>query len=196
MRWSLDLGSQDYNALELQGFDLWNNRQGAQRWSLFRYHNRGHSTLVVDDQEQIIASKAPIASFSGDPKNSYAVVDLSATYAGQLGAAMRKFTLQPDHQVIIEDQLTGGGKSATVRWGMVTPAKLKPTGDNEGWLEQRGKRLRLEVLSPAGVKLEAWSADDLANTRYDNRNPGISVVGFHVPVKAGEKVTLKVALRP
>ena len=61
-RWSLDLGMQEYNNLEQRGFDLWGNKQGAQRWSLFRYHNQGHSTLVVNGAEQVISSRAPISA--------------------------------------------------------------------------------------------------------------------------------------
>ncbi len=195
VRWSLDLGAQDYNALEQRGVNLWDFRQGSERWSLFRYHNRGHSTLLIDDAEQVVTSQAPISDFSADPKNAYAVVDLSATYAGQLAGATRRFALQPDRQVMIEDQLTGGAKPAKVRWGMVTPARLKTDGSNRAWLEKDGKRLRFEVLSPAKVTVESWPADAPPRD-YDSRNPGVSIVGFTVPIQAGEKLGLKVLLGP
>lgn len=195
VRWSLDLGAQDYNALEQQGVKLWDFRQGSERWSLFRYHNRGHSTLLIDDAEQVVTSQAPISDFSADPKNAYAVVDLSATYAGQLAGATRRFALQTDRRVLIEDQLTGGTKAAKVRWGMVTPARLKTEGSNLAWLEKDGKRLRFEVLSPAGVAIESWPADPPPR-EYDARNPGVSIVGFTAPIQAGEKLKLKVSLQP
>jgi hypothetical protein len=195
VRWSLDLGAQDYNALEQRGINLWDFRQGSERWSLFRYHNRGHSTLLIDDAEQVVTSQAPISHFSADPKNAYAVVDLSATYAGQLAGATRRFALQPDRRIVIEDQLTGGAKTAKVRWGMVTPATLKTDGSNRAWLEKGGKRLRFEVLSPAKVTIESWPADAPPRD-YDSRNPGVSIVGFTVPIQAGEKLGLKVLLRP
>lgn len=195
VRWSLDLGAQDYNALEQRGIGLWNNRQGSERWSIFRYHNRAHSTLLVDDAEQIVTSKAPISDFSSDPKNAYAVVDLTATYAGQLTNAIRRFALLPDRQVLVEDQLTGGAKPARVRWGMVTSATLKQDGPNRAWLEKDGKRLRLEILSPAAVSIESWPADPPPQD-YDARNPGVSIVGFTVPIEPGQKLALKVSFRP
>ena len=195
VRWSLDLGAQDYNTLEQRGVNLWDFRQGSERWSIFRYHNRGHSTLLIDDAEQVVTSQAPISDFSADPKNAYAVVDLSATYAGQVAGATRRFALQPDRRVVIEDQLTGGAKPAKVRWGMVTPARLKTDGSNRAWLEQDGKRLRFEVLSPAKVTIESWPADPPPRD-YDKPNPGVSVVGFTVPIQAGEKLGLKVLLQP
>ena len=195
VRWSLDLGSQDYNALEQRGIGLWNGRQGAERWSIFRYHNRAHSTLVVDDAEQIVTSKAPIAEFSADPKNAYAVVDMSATYSEQLAGAKRRFSLEADRRVLVEDQLAGGARASKVRWGMVTPATLKPDGPNRAWLEKDGKRLRLEVLSPANVTIESWPADPPPKD-YDARNPGISIVGFKVAIEPGQKLALKVSLQP
>lgn len=195
VRWSLDLGAQDYNKLEQRGVSLWDSRQGAERWSIFRYHNRGHSTLLIDDAEQVVASQAPISEFSADPKNAFAVVDLSATYAGQVAGATRRFALQPDRGVVIEDQLTGGLKPAKVRWGMVTPARLKVAGANRAWLEKDGKRLQLEVLAPATVTIESWPADHPPRD-YDSPNPGVSVVGFTAPIQAGEKLRLKVVLRP
>jgi hypothetical protein len=103
--------------------------------------------------------------------------------------------LQADRRVIIEDQLTGGPKSAKVRWAMVTPAALKADGPNRAWLEKDAKRLRLEVVSPANVTIESWPADPPPKD-YDARNPGITIVGFHVPIEAGQKLVIKVSLQP
>jgi len=195
VRWSLDLGAQDYNALEQRGVKLWDFRQGSERWTIFRYHNRAHSTLLIDDAEQVVASAAPISAFSADPKNAHAVVDLSATYAGQVASATRRFALQPDRRVVIEDQLTGGDKPARVRWGMVTPATLRTDGANRAWLEKDGKRLRFEVLSPARATIESWPANPPPRD-YDKPNPGVSIVGFTVPIEPGQELSLKVQLRP
>jgi hypothetical protein len=195
VRWSMDLGSQDYNGLEQRGIGLWNGRQGGERWSIFRYHNRAHSTLLVDDAEQIVTSMAPISEFSPDPKSPFAVVDMSATYAGKLRGATRRFALQSDRRVLIEDQLVAGEKPVTVRWGMVTPATLKVDGPNRAWLDHGGKRLRLEVLSPSDGSWQSWATDPPPND-FDARNPGVSIVGFTVSVEAGQKLVLKVLLQP
>jgi hypothetical protein len=195
VRWALDLGSQDYHAMESRGLDIWNNRPGSDRWRIFRYHNRAHSTLLVDDQEQAVKSMAPITEFSGDPNHAFAVVDMTATYAGQLPRAVRHFTVPPDRRVVVEDDLKGGTKTADVRWGMVTRAVLKSAGAAAAWLEKDGKRLRIEVASPAGVSLHSWPADPPPHD-FDEPNPGVSVVGFTVPVGAGQEVVLKVVLTP
>jgi hypothetical protein len=195
VRWSLDLGAEDYNRLEQRGIDLWNSRQGAQRWQIFRYHNRGHSTLLVNDSEQVVTSRATIPDFSAEPKDAFAVVDLSATYAGHLARATRRFQLLPDRCVSIEDRLIGGAQPASVRWGMVTDAALKSDGAQRAWLEKDGKRLHLEIAAAASTALHSWPANPPPR-EFDAPNPGVSVVGFTVPVAAEESVTVKVILRP
>lgn len=195
VRWSLDLGAEDYNRLEQRGIDLWNGRQGSQRWQIFRYHNRGHSTLLVNDAEQVVTSRAPISEFSPDPKHAFAVIDLGATYAGQVAGAVRRFELRPDRSVTIEDRLTGGAQAARVRWGMVTDAVLKGGDSEPAWLEKNGKSLRIELAAPGNPRLESWPANPPPSD-FDAPNPGVSVIGFTVPVNPGERVTLKVTLRP
>jgi hypothetical protein len=195
VRWSLDLGAEDYNRLEQRGVDLWNGRQGSQRWQIFRYHNRGHSTLLVNDSEQVVSSRAAISEFSADPKNAFAVVDLTPTYAGQLGGATRRFQLLPDRSVTIEDRLIGGAQPASVRWGMVTDAVLKNDGTQASWLEKDGKRLRIEVAAPASAALHSWPANPPPR-EFDAPNPGVSIVGFTVTVPPAQAVTLKVLLLP
>ena len=193
VRWSLDLGSQNYHDMESRGLDIWNNRPGSDRWRIFRYHNRGHSTLMVDDQEQVVKSFAPITEFSDQPDKPFAVVDLTETYAGQLAHAIRRFTVLSNDQVLIEDQLEAGAKPATVRWAMVTPATVQPDGAGRAWLHQDGKRLRMEVLSPAGTSLQTWVADPPPN-EFDEPNPGVTIVGCTVALQPQEKTALKVSL--
>ena len=195
VRWSMDLGSQNYTTMETRGLDIWNNRPGSDRWHIFRYHNRGHSTLIVDDEEQVVQSMAPISEFATNAQGSFAVVDLTATYGGQLSSAKRRFTVQPDRSVIIEDFLKGGKLDHVVRWGMVTKGSLKQAEGGKGLLEKGGKHLRLLVGSPAGASLQSWSADPPPQ-EFDEPNPGVRVVGFTSPVAAGQEVVFKVTLSP
>ena len=191
VRWSLDLGMQDYHPMESRGLNIWSVAPGSDRWRIFRYHNRAHSTLLVDDQEQVVSSHAPITEFSSTPGRWVAVVDLSATYAGQLAGAQRRFSIESDRCVMIEDQLVGGTQPTSVRWAMVTPGKLTP----DGWLEKDGHRLRIEVLAPAGVQLRVWPADPPPHD-FDEPNPGVSLVGFTAPLAARQAVTWRVRLTP
>ena len=123
IRWALDLGMQGYHAMEARGLDIWNGRQGSDRWRIFRYHNRAHSTLTVDGMEQVVKGQAPMTA-----AGTGATVDLSAVYAGQLAAAHRTFDLRPDGRAVIADAVRGGATNRTVRWTLVTPGVLKTDG--------------------------------------------------------------------
>ena len=192
VRWSMDLGAQDYNGLEQRGIALWSNAQNSERWKIFRYHNRAHSTLLVNDEEQVVASKAAISDISADPRDACATVDLTETYAGQLTRAVRRFALSQDGRVTIQDDLKAADSRAHIRWGMVTAAKLNPDGPGKAWLEQNGKRMRMEILSPANAAIKSWPADPPRD--YDAPNPGVSIVGFEQDLKAGDSVILKISL--
>jgi adenine-specific DNA-methyltransferase len=93
------------------------------------------------------------------------------------------------HEPILDDCLAACNLALAA-----VPARLKTDGPNRAWLEKDGKRLRFEVLSPAKVTIESWPADAPPRD-YDSRNPGVSVVGFTVPIQPGEKLSLKVSLR-
>lgn len=194
IRWSLDLGMQDYNAMELRGLDIWNNRPGSDRWKIFRYHNRGHSTLMVDDREQTVSGRSVIANFTNTAAYMGCSVDLAPVYKDQLAAAVRTFMLMPDGRAVIEDRVTGGTKDATVRWAMVTPGKIKADATG-AWLTSEEKRLRLDVKTATAVQIAEYQADPPPND-FDERNPGKRLVGFTVPVKAGQEATWRVILTP
>ncbi|MCX7818336.1 MAG: heparinase II/III-family protein [Kiritimatiellae bacterium] len=180
VRWSVDPGAQDYHQLERRGFGLWDSRQGGDRWKLFRYHTRGHSTLVVNGAEQRVESQSPITSYQARPDGITAVVEMSDAYRDHLRAARRRFTVRNNREVEIADELVGGDRPATVRWGLVTRAELEPGGV----LMQRGRRLRITVISPERTQLERWPAER-PESEYDEPNPGLGVVGFIATVGVG-----------
>ncbi|MCK4855139.1 MAG: heparinase II/III family protein, partial [Bacteroidales bacterium] len=66
IRWSIDLGNQSYNELEQAGFDLWNNDQDSERWTLLTKSNFGHSTISVNNQLHFVDGKATITNYRED----------------------------------------------------------------------------------------------------------------------------------
>ncbi len=189
VRWALDLGMQGYHAMESRGLNIWDNRPGSDRWRIFRYHNRAHNTLTVDGMEQVVKGRAEIAVDAG-----VASMDLAALYAGQLTSARRRISLQPDGRAVVADEVRGGAAARTVRWTLVTPGVLEPDGDHAGWLEAGGRRLRIEVDGPAGLKLATAPAK--GPKEFDEPNRGVHLVGFDVAVPAGARVEWRVILTP
>ena len=194
VRWSEDLGMQGYHAMESRGLNIWNSAPGSDRWRIFRYHNRAHSTLLVDDREQVVRGRSVITGFTNTPSHMGCAMDLGPVYAGQLAAARRTFSLLADGRAVIEDHVTGGTNAAVVRWAMVTPGRVE--ADARGaWLTHNGKRLRLDVTASQAVRVETYQADPPPND-FDAPNPGLRLVGFTVSVAAGQSATWRVTLTP
>ncbi len=191
LRWADDLGSQDYNSLESKGVALWGKTQDSERWRVFRLGTSSHNVLMVDGQQQKVAGHAAIIV----TKTGRTVVDTSPVYQGQLAQARRGVVLQPDHSVRVQDEVTTLGKTATIRWAMVTRAEINVEGPGRALLAQEGKKLSFRVLEPADAKLMVFPTDP-PPTAIDARNEGTRMIGFEVVVPAGQARRLVVQLVP
>jgi hypothetical protein len=191
VRWADDLGSQDYNSLESKGIELWGKTQDAQRWKIFRLGTSAHNVLMVDGQQQRVGGRAPITL----SKPGRTVVDLASVYQGQLAAASRGVSLQPDRSVRVQDEFTTLAKPASVRWAMLTRADVQIDGTGRATLTQNGKRLAFRVLEPAGATLKIYPTDPPPSD-FDARNEGTRMIGFETNVPASHAQRIVVQLVP
>jgi hypothetical protein len=194
LRWVLDLGPESYNKIESRGMSLWGRAQDAERWTIFRYNNLSHSTLVVDNQHQRVNGTAPIVRYSDQVAHPHVVFDMSDVYQGQLGQALRGASLLPSGQVLIQDEFKALDQPARVRWAMVTPAQVTITDDKTALLKQKGKTLRVTVVTDAKTKLTTYSTKPRAD--YDAANPGTRMLGFEVSLAPEQAIRMAVILDP
>jgi hypothetical protein len=184
VRWAVDIGADDYN---MPGYF------GKQRWNYFRLNNRSHNTLVIGDKIQNPAADCKIVAFE-IPENGQtlarAVADITDAYKGQVQSAQRTATLQKDGTFIVEDQLDGVSES--VRWAMVTEAKIELDGKT-ATLVQKGEKLRVEMISDQAVRFETVSAKP--PTEQEKPNEGISILASFAVPKDG-KVSFRVVMKP
>ncbi len=193
VRWAGDLGSENYNALESRGLNIWGAEQNAQRWTINRYNNFTHNTLTVGGQLQRVDGKAKIDASGESDGLKFAVSDISEVYKGQLAAARRGVAIVDDAYVVVRDEVKASGKKATVRWVMLAPEDVKINGD-AAVLSQEGKSLTLRVDHPANVRLQTWSS--APSNDYERSNEGTTLVGFEYEVPAGKSEVLQVSLLP
>jgi Heparinase II/III-like protein. len=193
VRWASDFGSQDYESLESKGIALWGREQNAQRWTIFRLNNKAHNTLTINDQLQNVKGYAQIERFSDEPDFMFATTDLSSIYAGELKSEQRGVAIVNQKYVVISDELQAENKPTTVRWTMMTTAtpELK---EKTIVLTKNGKKLFVKINSNAPVTLKTWSTTP--TTTYDAQNPGTTLVGFELNLKANEKKSIQVLLIP
>ncbi|MEJ2701375.1 MAG: heparinase II/III family protein [Sedimentisphaerales bacterium] len=194
VRWAADLGPESYHKIESLGMDLWGRSQGAERWRIFRYNNLSHSTLVVNSQHQRVDGSAPIVRYSDKKAFPHVVFDMSQVYEGQLAKALRGAALLPSGQTIIQDEFAATRERATVRWAMLTPAEVAIESSKSALLKQKGKTMRLSVLTDKKIQLRTYSTEPKAD--YDAPNPGTRLVGFEVSLSSGQTAHTAVILSP
>ncbi|MBN1125153.1 MAG: heparinase II/III family protein [Sedimentisphaerales bacterium] len=194
VRWAVDLGPENYHKIESLGMNLWSGRQNAERWTIFRYNNFSHNTLVVNDQHQRVSGNAPIIRYSDNTPFPHVVIDLSKVYEGQLAEAVRGAALLPSSQVVIQDEFKAADQPAKVRWAMVTPAEVSVENNNNALLKKAGKTMRLTVLTEAQVQLRTYSTEPKAD--YDAPNPNTRLIGFEVSLSSGQAVRTTVLISP
>jgi hypothetical protein len=193
VRWASDFGSQDYESLESKGIALFGRTQDAQRWTVFRLTNRVHNTLTIDNQLQLVKGYAKIDQFSDRPDLMYAISDISSVYANQLASVRRGVAVVDQKFVVVRDELVAPDKPVTVRWTMLTQATPK-LGKNSIILTKDGKTLNLKVIAGTKVTMKTWST--APTTTYDAPNPGTTLVGFEMQLKANQKQAVQVMLVP
>jgi hypothetical protein len=191
-RWAVDLGAQDYNSLETQGVDLWNRQQDSDRWTVFRLNNTAHNTLVVDGAPQRVDAHAPIIASSETSEYSYAVIDMSAVYQQTLSRASRGIQ-KGINWALIQDDLTALDHPTSVRWGMITRAKVTITTTNSAILEQAGEQINLTILKPANAKLRVVSIETPPRD-FDAKNSNTRMILFDVPLAPSQETTIAVQI--
>ncbi len=190
VRWSTDVGMQEYESLESKGVQLW----GKQRWEVFRYTNHMHSTLTVNGQLQAVSGHAPLTGTSSAPNFQSATVELTTLYPDQLRAARRGLAIVDRRYVVVRDELQAADQAATVRWAMLTGANVKLLTPTTAELTKDGQKLWLQVTEPANITLRTWPTTP--PQPYDAPNPGTTLVGFETTLPAHAAGTLTVLLTP
>ncbi|RXK46579.1 heparinase II/III domain-containing protein [Aquirufa rosea] len=192
-RWSMDFGMQDYESLESKGVAIWGKEQNAQRWDVFRYHNKSHNTLTLNQQAQAVKGKAEIKPLLVSNRKIAYGMDISSLYPDQAQSVQRQVSLLNQRKVEIKDLLTFVEKDGELIWTMVTPAEFQAGANGKAILSQDGKRLKLSLK---GVKAEWITWSTVPGHDYDAPNPGTRFVGFKLSTKAGQKIQYQVTLEP
>ncbi|MCY7350776.1 MAG: heparinase II/III family protein, partial [Cytophagaceae bacterium] len=163
-------------------------------WEVFRYSNRVHNTLTVNDELQKVDGNAPLTGSSDKPLFMNATTDISSLYKGSLAKANRGIAVLDKAYVVVRDEVETLSKETTVRWTLLTPAEVKITGENRVELTKGGKKLIVQVQEPAKITMKTWSTDPPRD--YDAPNPGTSLVGFEVKMPPNTKGAITVLLIP
>lgn len=195
VRWAMDLGAQDYESLESKGMQIFGRSQDAQRWTIFRYVNQAHNTLTINDRHQQVTGYAPITEASSSKDLMNATIDLSEVYKGSLAKARRNIAIVDGQRVVVRDEIQALDTITTIRWTLLTPAKVTITGKNTAELTSGTKKLLLRVDAPGDIIMNVWPTDPPPNS-YDAPNPGTTRTGFELTIPSGANIIFTVSLIP
>ena len=145
VRWSVDLGMQDYHDLEKIGFDLWNACVECDRWTLISKNNYGHSTLTVNNQLFVPDGHAELIDFV-DGVRPQATFDLTPVYGDLMTSAKRTFLRDSATSLTITDRVETSDKTELLTWQLTTIADVEFVG-KDVILRQDGKVLKIENIS-------------------------------------------------
>lgn len=195
VRWSMDLGMQDYNSLESRGVDLWNQGQDGQRWDVFRIGNESHSTLTIDGRHHVVKSSAPLTEVWKTGRRKGARLDMTSVFGESVTGAERDIWLDRKNYLHVEDRIVAGDKDIEVRWIMTTPAQAEILSDDRILLKKDGRKMVLK-MDAGGLEAvpSVWTNDPPRD--YDAPNPGTCRVGFVITVPAGTSASVSSSVRP
>ena len=180
IRWSVDLGLQDYTELEekISVKNLWNSGQNSTRWTLLSKNNFSHSTLTLNNQLHKVDGNAPLNFFTNSKTQPEAEFDLSALFPETLASATRKFKKLSEKKLEIRDSLTLTSKTQTVTWTMMTKANAEIT-DKGFLLTQNGKKLFVNLVAPLKAEKKITLLDP-PPLSYDMRVPNLKKITFTI----------------
>jgi hypothetical protein len=192
VRWSVDMGMQNYNLVEQAGFDLWGNCQQCERWTLLSTSNLGHSTLTVNDELFVNDGFVPIIQYSDGQQPEF-VLDMSASYGENLNSATRRFYKEDSRSILIEDVIEPNERTQSITWQMMTTADVEMVAGG-AVLSQDGKQLKMEILSHPDHSVSVISLDP-PPLYLDKRIRGLKRIEVRIPAWTIETGQQTIAVR-
>lgn len=184
VRWSDDLGMQNYYSLESKGLDIWSMRQESQRWDVFRYGNIAHSTLTVNGQKHNVRGFASIEEIWKTKEKSGARIDLSPVFKDQLKKAIRSVMLDEQEVLTIKDHIVTSDAPAKITWTMVTGADIEIGENGRATLSKDGKTMAVSVNCPHPYRMNKLSNDPPASYDAPNKDTRRLVIDVDAPADA------------
>ena len=181
VRWAIDLGAESYHKIESLGMGLWNNRQDADRWKIFRLGTSAHNVPMIDGGQQLVTGAAKVRGVKKEGAASEVTLDLSSLYTNATSVVRVGAMASDGRRYLLRDTFAGVRPGATIRWAMMTRAEPTVDGDTVT-LRQDGKTI---TLTQCGAQKGAWTVGDGQGPNpWDGKNPGCRQLLFAVPATA------------
>lgn len=202
VRWAVDLTREGYSELEVAFSRLkksiWDMGQDSYRWRIFRYGNRQHNTLTINDADHIVDGRAEFTSIISGRSGKGAALDMTPALASEAAKAVRTILLKKNDLRITDEIIALPEKEANVRWTLVTEGRPEITG--KGILLNAGDRQRLLKAKGrnAGIEYHIWSGNPADyDTPVTGERPITEgyIVGYTAKAPSGGRLILRTVLK-
>ena len=194
VRWSMDLGMQEYYSLEKLGIGIWDGGQGGQRWDIFRIDNVSHSTLTLNGKHHILKTDVPFTEIWTEKARKGVQMDMQGLFGDAAETVLRSVWLDRKDHLHIEDSIEAGETAVDVMWVMTTPADAELVPGQGILLEKEGRRMMLRMQADTEIRPQIWSNEP--PHYYDAPNPGTCRVGFTAVVNPETAARFNLCLSP
>jgi len=188
-RWVDEVKTHHYDAFRDKGIRLWSfgtrdNRPG--RESVYAWGNKGHNTLMIDDDYHDPDGAALLV---GKPNSFPVSIDLTAVLGPKVKTAIRSYRILPDDLGIeLSDSWTAAEHGFTMKSRFHTEANVTTDGQTVT-LERNGRKMRIEVNGPPGTKIVAGPMSQFIS-KLDRPLDGVTVIDIQVETPSGESKQL------
>lgn len=148
IRWAMDFGMSDYNALETNGVDLWNMSQSSERWDVFRLNNKVHNTLTINGNKQLVTGNSTVDNLVNTADLKSVEVNFTSLYQNDVKSCKRKASIVSGRYVEIRDSVSAKTAPLTIRWNLLTQAVPQKVSNKIIRLTQSNKVLYLILKEP------------------------------------------------
>ena len=189
VRWSVDLGTQSYGAVQNMIDD---NSQNGQRWKVFRFGCDSHSVLRFGEGNHVIDGKALIADIWKESGRKGCKLDMTETFAPYAESVERSVWCDSDDDLHVEDYISDVKGDCILIWNMITEADVEKDSDNTLLLTGKdGVRMKLSCNLPC----VPYVVSATTGNSYDPANTGFTRLGFKINIEAGNDYGLEVTLK-
>lgn len=194
IRWALDLGNQNYSALEetIGSSALWGRGQDSQRWTLLTKNNSGHNTLSINEAPHLVKGRALVSISDLENKTPSFAFDLSSLFGKNVDSAIRTFQKMSDQKISIKDDIQVNENTKLIRWQLLTTAKVDI--QKEGvLLTQDEKSLFLQINSTQKHETKVVSLDP-PPLDYDKQIDQLKRIEFIIKPDLSKGSTLQISV--
>jgi len=187
VRWSRDLGSDNYN---LPGY--WDKKKGGDRWKIYRMRSVSHSVPILSGRDQDEEATARFIKSRADGADPFVIVDLTSAYKNFAKRSQRGVRLVDNRRAVLVQDEFDVEEPCSVTWAMTTDALINVRNDGSAELTIDGRKLVARLLSPPVLQFTQESAQQEPPERA---NEGVRRLKVDLPRAMG-RVRVAVLLEP